>query len=108
MKRDEIKLRIVKKAVPPIPKQPPPPVMPKPRGHQPLKPSPLTLPVGRLDMSDSMSPTGPDGTSTPAQNSRFVSTPVNAVNFAGGKFCENDGKTFHVGVIFTKLLLFPS
>ena len=33
---------------------------------------------------------------------------VNVVIFAGGKFRENVGKTFHVGVIFTKLLLFPS
>ena len=30
------------------------------------------------------------------------------VIFAGGKFRENVGKTFHVGVIFTILLLFPS
>ena len=29
---------------------------------------------------------------------------VNVVIFAGGKFCENVGKTFHVGI----LLLFPS
>ncbi|KAK3108784.1 hypothetical protein FSP39_015692 [Pinctada imbricata] len=69
MKRDEIKLRIIKKQVPPLPKQPPPPVMPKPRGHIPLKPSPLTLPLHGLVHSDSLSPTGPDGTSTPAQNS---------------------------------------
>ena len=33
---------------------------------------------------------------------------VNVVIFAGGKFRENDGKTFYVGVIFTILLLFPS
>ena len=33
---------------------------------------------------------------------------VNVVIFAGGKFRENIGKTFHVGVIFTILLLFPS
>ena len=33
---------------------------------------------------------------------------VNMVIFAGGKFRENVGKTFHVGVIFTKLLQFPS
>ena len=37
----------------------------------------------------------------------FVYT-VNVVIFAGGKFRENVGKTFHVGVIFTILLLFPS
>ena len=30
------------------------------------------------------------------------------VIFRGGKFRENFGKTFHVGVIFTILLLFPS
>ena len=33
---------------------------------------------------------------------------VNVVIFAGGKFRENVGKTFHVGVIFTILLTFPS
>ena len=31
---------------------------------------------------------------------------VNVVIFAGGIFRENVGKTFHVGVIFTILLLF--
>ena len=39
--------------------------------------------------------------------SQFMCT-VNVVIFAGGKFRENVGKTFHVGVIFTILLLFPS
>ena len=33
---------------------------------------------------------------------------VNVVIFAGGKFRENVCKTFHVGVIFTILLIFPS
>ena len=33
---------------------------------------------------------------------------VNVVIFAGGKFRENVGETFHVGVIFTILLIFPS
>ena len=33
---------------------------------------------------------------------------VNVVIFAGGKFHEHVGKIFHVGVIFTILLLFPS
>ena len=32
----------------------------------------------------------------------------NVVILAGGKFSENVGKTFHMGVIFTILLLFPS
>ena len=35
-------------------------------------------------------------------------TTVNVVISAGGKFRENVGKTFHVGVIFTVLLIFPS
>ena len=30
------------------------------------------------------------------------------VIFAGEKFRENVGKTFHVGVMFMKLALFPS
>ena len=33
---------------------------------------------------------------------------VNVVIFTGGKFRENVGKTFHVGVIFTIFHLFPS
>ena len=33
---------------------------------------------------------------------------VNVVIFAGGKFREKIGRTFHVGVIFTILLIFPS
>ena len=33
---------------------------------------------------------------------------VNVVIFAGVKFCENVGKIFHEGVIFTIVLLFPS
>ena len=33
---------------------------------------------------------------------------VNVVIFAGGKFRKNVGKTFHVGVIFTILLLYPA
>ena len=33
---------------------------------------------------------------------------VNVVIFAGGKFRENVVKTFHVGVIFTIPLVFPS
>ena len=32
---------------------------------------------------------------------------VNVVIFAGEKFRENVGKTFHVGVIFTIFHLFP-
>ena len=32
----------------------------------------------------------------------------NVVIFAGGKFRENVDKTFHLGVIFTILFLFPS
>ena len=37
-----------------------------------------------------------------------IANTVNVVIFAGGKFRENVGKTFHVGVIFTILLIFPS
>ena len=32
---------------------------------------------------------------------------VNVVIFAGGKFRENVGKTFHMGVIFAIFLIFP-
>ena len=37
----------------------------------------------------------------------YVLYTVNVVIFAGGKFRENVGKTFHVGVIFTIFHLFP-
>ena len=33
---------------------------------------------------------------------------VDVVIFAGGNYRENVGKTFHVGVIFTILPIFPS
>ena len=33
---------------------------------------------------------------------------VNVVIFVWGKFREKIGRTFHVGVIFTILLIFPS
>ena len=39
---------------------------------------------------------------------KFNEDTVNVVIFAGGNFRENVGKTFHVGVIFTILLLFSS
>ncbi|XP_062570152.1 partitioning defective 3 homolog isoform X4 [Saccostrea cucullata] len=66
MRDNDIRLRIIKKQVPPpLPKQPPPPVMPKPKNHTPAKPSPLTLPPPRLNESDLSSPTGPEQTSTP-------------------------------------------
>ena len=38
----------------------------------------------------------------------IVKVTVNVAIFAEGKFRKNVGKTFHVGVIFTILLLFPS
>ena len=37
-----------------------------------------------------------------------VSVTVNVVIFPGGKFRENVGRTFYMGIIFTKLLLYPS
>ena len=44
-----------------------------------------------------------------SQKSSFKTTiTLNMVIFAGGKFHENVGKTFHVGVIFTILILFNS
>ena len=43
-----------------------------------------------------------------AQQTESDLNTVNVVIFAGGKFREHVGKTFHVGVIFTILLLFPS
>ena len=37
----------------------------------------------------------------------LVPSTVNQVIFAGGKFRENVGKPFHVGVIFTIFHIFP-
>lgn len=67
MTTDEIKLRIIKRKAPPLPKHPPP-TLPKPKGHTPVKPSPLTLP-SKLDIPGPVSPITPDQTSTPAANS---------------------------------------
>ena len=44
----------------------------------------------------------------PQEIKAIHSITVNVVIFAGGKFRKNVGKTFHVGIIFTILLLFPS
>ena len=38
------------------------------------------------------------------QYSNLIDSTVNVIIFAGGKFRENVGKTFHVGVIFTIVL----
>lgn len=65
MKTDEIRLKIVKHSIPPLPKKTPPAVLPKPRGHSPTKPSPLTLPPQNLDMTSPI--TSPDDTSTPLE-----------------------------------------
>ena len=48
------------------------------------------------------------GECKPRQKTMVNSNTVNVVIFAGGKFRENVGKTFHVGVIFTIFHLFPS
>ncbi|KAH3721290.1 hypothetical protein DPMN_064210 [Dreissena polymorpha] len=65
MKTDEVKLKVVKHSVPQMPKKLPPMVLPKPRGHSPTKPSPLTLPPQSydLDFPDS----SPAETSTPLE-----------------------------------------
>ena len=41
-------------------------------------------------------------------SSQQIIATVNLVIFAGGKFRNIVGKTFHVGVIFTVQLIFPS
>ncbi|XP_060064667.1 partitioning defective 3 homolog [Ylistrum balloti] len=65
MTTSEIQLFVVKKKAS-LPKNPPPPVAPKPRSHTPVKPSPLTLPINnKLDLVDQLSPLGPEITSTP-------------------------------------------
>ena len=43
-----------------------------------------------------------------SRQSGFNKYTVNVVIFTGGKFREKVDKTFHVGVIFTILLIFPS
>lgn len=67
MTTPEIQLKVIKKTLPPLPKNPPPLVAPKPRSHKPVKPSPLTLPPpSKLDLMDQLSPLNPEVTSTPA------------------------------------------
>ncbi|XP_052798357.1 partitioning defective 3 homolog isoform X4 [Mya arenaria] len=63
MKTEEVKLKVVKHAVPPMPKKLPPAVLPKPRGHSPTKPSPLTLAPPSYDLSSPDA--SPADTSTP-------------------------------------------
>ena len=43
---------------------------------------------------------------TPLGDGQQICDTVNMVIFAGGKFPEHFGKTFHKGVIFMVLLLF--
>ncbi|KAL4222826.1 Partitioning defective 3 [Mactra antiquata] len=61
MKTDEVRLKVVKHSV--ARKPPPPALLPKPRGHSPNKPSPLSLPPQKLDLSSPES--SPADTSTP-------------------------------------------
>ncbi|XP_067648804.1 partitioning defective 3 homolog isoform X3 [Haliotis asinina] len=64
MRTSEVRLKVVKhRAPPPLPKQPPP-LMPKPKGHAPVKPSPLTLPPPKGDNS---LPSSPEKTSSPLE-----------------------------------------
>lgn len=65
MKTDEVRLKVVKHSVPLMPKKPPPAVFPKPKGHSPNKPSPLTFTSQTYDLDTSQS--SPDETSTPLE-----------------------------------------
>ncbi|XP_046564857.1 LOW QUALITY PROTEIN: partitioning defective 3 homolog [Haliotis rubra] len=62
MRTAEVRLKVVKHR-PLLPKQPPP-LMPKPKGHAPVKPSPLTLPPPKGDNS---LPSSPEKTSSPLE-----------------------------------------
>lgn len=63
MKTDEVRLRVVKHTVS---KKGPPAVLPKPKSHTPVKPSPLTLSSLNGQNIDTESPkSSPDETSTP-------------------------------------------
>ncbi|KAK7111004.1 partitioning defective 3 homolog isoform X2 [Littorina saxatilis] len=74
MKTDEIRLKVVKVKKKPKPAaRQPPAVMPKPRGHAPAKPSPLTLaPLKNTDSSDI--PASPDKSSIPSKKEPSPST----------------------------------
>ena len=65
LKADEVRLKVVKHSLPPMPRKPPPAVLPKPKGHSPSKPSPLTLSSRTYDLDTSQS--SPDDTSTPLE-----------------------------------------
>ena len=60
MKTDEVRLRVVKHTAA---KKAPPAVLPKPKSHAPVKPSPLTLSTLTADLESPKS--SPDDTSTP-------------------------------------------
>ena len=69
MKTDEVRLRVVKQMA----KKPQPPaVLPKPKSHAPVKPSPLTLPPQTVDTESPKS--SPDETSTPLEKQSQSST----------------------------------
>ena len=73
MKTDEIRLKVIKVKQKPKPAaRHPPAVMPKPRGHVPAKPSPLTLPQKNVDGSSP--PTSPDKTGAPSKQEPSPST----------------------------------
>lgn len=68
MKTDEVRLKVVKHSIPLLPKKAPPAVLPKPRGHSPTKPSPLSLPPQNLEIISPV--TSPDDTSTPLEKTQ--------------------------------------
>jgi partitioning defective protein 3 len=75
MKTEEVKLKVVKHSVHAVPKKVPPAILPKPRGHSPTKPSPLTLPPQNLDINSPI--TSPEETSTPLNKSSEHNSDIN-------------------------------
>ncbi|KAL8587052.1 hypothetical protein ACOMHN_023442 [Nucella lapillus] len=96
MKTDEIRLKVVKVKQKPKPAaRQPPAIMPKPRGHIPAKPSPLTLPQKNAKNAQrSTPPTSPDKTdSASSKKEPFPSTSGNGESTLKTFFISNPPKS---------------
>ncbi|XP_045168371.2 partitioning defective 3 homolog isoform X3 [Mercenaria mercenaria] len=94
MKTDEVRLKVVKHSIPLLPKKVPPAVLPKPRGHSPTKPSPLTLPPQNLDINSPV--TSPDDTSTPLEKTAESASDTKDVNHTKqNSYSSKDSGTVH-------------
>ena len=91
MKTEEVKLKVVKHSVHALPKKVPPAILPKPRGHSPTKPSPLTLPPQNLEINSPI--TSPEETSTPLNKSSEQNSDTNTDKSANANHVKQNSIT---------------